>query len=112
MSAPDLQSTADVLMIRPAHFASNPETLASNRFQQASADTAEEIRRSVLAEFDASALGAGTQICASVGGDGRPWLVSRYGSRIPADKCWPHLGEFADLRITGARGRADAEEAA
>lgn len=55
MSTHDAQSTTDVLLIRPANFASNPETLASNRFQSASQQTADEIRRDALAEFDALA---------------------------------------------------------
>ena len=50
------QSTTDVVMIRPACFASNPETLASNRFQSASSDRAPtEVQRVALAEFDALA---------------------------------------------------------
>jgi len=41
-------------MIRPASFASNPETLASNRFQTQSAGlSAAEIQATALAEFDA-----------------------------------------------------------
>jgi hypothetical protein len=42
-------------MIRPASFASNPETLASNRFQSTSADDAADVQRVALAEFDALA---------------------------------------------------------
>jgi hypothetical protein len=43
-------------MIRPACFASNPETLDSNRFQTVSTDrTALEVQRTALAEFDALA---------------------------------------------------------
>jgi hypothetical protein len=53
MSSHDLQSTADVLMIRPASFASNPETLASNRFQSTSADAEMDVQRTALAEFEA-----------------------------------------------------------
>jgi len=55
MSAHDAQSTTDVLLIRPVNFASNPETLATNRFQNASERAADEIRREALAEFDALA---------------------------------------------------------
>src|SRR5687767_4145126 len=50
------QSTAHVVMIRPASFASNPETLASNRFQTAVADgNAAEVQRAARAELDALA---------------------------------------------------------
>jgi hypothetical protein len=43
-------------MIRPASFASNPETLESNRFQSATSDRAPtEVQRTALAEFDALA---------------------------------------------------------
>jgi hypothetical protein len=56
MSSHDAQSTADVLMIRPASFASNPETLASNRFQSTSAQAAADVQRTALAEFEALAL--------------------------------------------------------
>jgi hypothetical protein len=55
MSSHDAQSTADVLMIRPASFASNPETLASNRFQSTSTQTAVDLQRTALGEFEALA---------------------------------------------------------
>lgn len=43
-------------MIRPASFASNPETLASNRFQSAAADReTSDTQRAACAEFDALA---------------------------------------------------------
>ena len=43
-------------MIRPANFASNPETIASNRFQASSGDLgAAEIQQAARAEFDALA---------------------------------------------------------
>jgi hypothetical protein len=53
------QSTSDVLMIRPASFASNPQTLASNRFQAAGDGDASDIQRAAQLEFDAlvNALG-------------------------------------------------------
>jgi len=35
------------------------------------------------------------------GSDGRPWLVSRFGSRIPADRCVPRLGDFERVAPTG-----------
>ncbi len=54
MPAEPTQSTAHVVMIRPANFASNPETIASNRFQTAAADRdTAEIQRAAQAEFDA-----------------------------------------------------------
>jgi hypothetical protein len=54
MPPPAPQSTSHVLMIRPANFASNPETLASNRFQSAeAAESASQIQIAALAEFDA-----------------------------------------------------------
>lgn len=44
-------------MIRPANFGSNPETLASNRFQSADSATAStSIQSAALAEFDALAI--------------------------------------------------------
>lgn len=43
-------------MIRPANFASNPETLASNRFQSSATDAgASDIQRAAQREFDALA---------------------------------------------------------
>jgi hypothetical protein len=44
------QSTTDVLMIRPAHFAGNPETAASNPFQQPPSGT--DLQAAALAEFE------------------------------------------------------------
>jgi hypothetical protein len=50
------QSTTDVVMIRPANFGSNPETLASNRFQSAAMGrTPNDVQRAALIEFDALA---------------------------------------------------------
>jgi hypothetical protein len=47
------QSAADVVMIRPARFGSNPETLESNRFQSPGTDRASaDVQRAALAEFD------------------------------------------------------------
>jgi hypothetical protein len=52
----ETQSTCDVVMIRPANFGSNPETLASNRFQStAQGIAASEIQRLARGEFDALA---------------------------------------------------------
>ncbi len=48
------QSANAVLMVRPAAFASNPETLASNAFQSAAAAT-EEMAARARVEFDAVA---------------------------------------------------------
>jgi len=45
-----------VLMLRPAHFGSNPETLATNRFQRRAADPAAVAERA-RAEFDAVVAG-------------------------------------------------------
>jgi hypothetical protein len=52
----ELQAATDVLMIRPARFAGNPQTAASNRFQSA-ADTvtAQAAQDLACAEFDALA---------------------------------------------------------
>jgi hypothetical protein len=48
------QTTAHILMIRPARFAFNEETAASNAFQQQRAGlTGEQIRKKAIAEFDA-----------------------------------------------------------
>lgn len=56
MAAKPAQSSAHVAMIRPANFASNPETLESNRFQAAASDrAAADVQRAAVAEFDALA---------------------------------------------------------
>lgn len=58
------QSANAVLMVRPAAFASNPETLASNAFQSAAAGTQEMAARAQV-EFDAVAealKGAGVRV--------------------------------------------------
>lgn len=48
------QTTSHILMVRPAHFAFNEETAASNAFQSREGDmSAAEIRRRAVAEFDA-----------------------------------------------------------
>ncbi|MCD4485574.1 arginine deiminase-related protein [Chromobacterium vaccinii] len=47
-----MQTTSDVLMIRPVRFLSNPQTTASNAFQNRERDAA-EAQRAALAEFDA-----------------------------------------------------------
>lgn len=52
----EIQSACDVVMIRPANFGSNPETLPSNRFQSTAQDIADsEMQRLACAEFDALA---------------------------------------------------------
>ncbi len=51
-----MQTTPDILMVRPAFFGGNPETLASNIFQKASPQSPEEqkhIHEKALTEFDA-----------------------------------------------------------
>jgi hypothetical protein len=50
---PELQSAADVLMIRPVRFAGNPQTSASNRFQLTSSGAPHEVQAAALREFDA-----------------------------------------------------------
>jgi hypothetical protein len=61
------QQCADaVLMIRPAAFDYNPETAASNRMQQPSADPGVASQERALAEFDACALtlrSEGIRVC-------------------------------------------------
>lgn len=48
------QSTCDVVMIRPANFGCNPQTLASNRFQSSvSGFGDDDVRARARAEFDA-----------------------------------------------------------
>jgi hypothetical protein len=50
------QSAAHIVMIRPANFASNPETLASNRFQSTSGDLdGRQIQQLAQLEFEALA---------------------------------------------------------
>jgi hypothetical protein len=65
-----LTQTADaVLMIRPAHFAANPETAASNRFQ-ASARTDRDVAARAAREFDGLAVAlaaAGVRVHAFAG---------------------------------------------
>jgi hypothetical protein len=46
------QTTADVLMIRPAGFCANTQTAATNRFQQSTAGRG-DLQAAALAEFDA-----------------------------------------------------------
>lgn len=46
-----MQSTHHILMIRPAHFAGNAQTAASNHFQKDSAEA--DVHQRALAEFDA-----------------------------------------------------------
>jgi hypothetical protein len=50
---PELQSAADVLMIRPVRFAGNPQTSASNRFQLTLSGAPHEVQAAALREFDA-----------------------------------------------------------
>lgn len=53
MNAQELQSTADVLMIRPVRFAGNLQTVESNRFQDADADIpAHRAQAAAREEFD------------------------------------------------------------
>ncbi|WP_317203099.1 citrulline utilization hydrolase CtlX [Janthinobacterium sp.] len=47
-----MQTAQHVLMIRPAHFLSNPQTAASNAFQRGGVDDA-AAQRAALSEFDA-----------------------------------------------------------
>jgi hypothetical protein len=60
------QSAGAVLMVRPAGFGSNPQTAASNAFQQTqSAAASADVQAAVLAEFDALAIAlerAGVQV--------------------------------------------------
>jgi hypothetical protein len=52
--APARQAARTVLMVRPASFCSNPETLASNGFQRASAQPDGEILAAARREFEAA----------------------------------------------------------
>jgi len=55
-SGQDPQNAATVLMVRPASFAWNPQTAASNTFQEASGASLGSVQQAaVLAEFDALA---------------------------------------------------------
>jgi len=47
-----LQSTDNILLIRPAHFGFNSETAASNSFQQSSFEEGDTVARKALEEFD------------------------------------------------------------
>jgi hypothetical protein len=56
MPVTELQSAADVLMIRPTRFAGNLQTLGSNRFQVCDTVTSsDDAQRAALKEFDALA---------------------------------------------------------
>jgi hypothetical protein len=46
-----IQTSSQVMMVRPARFLSNPQTLASNAFQQPAADAGQAQRRALF-EFD------------------------------------------------------------
>ncbi|HEX5418551.1 MAG TPA: arginine deiminase-related protein [Gammaproteobacteria bacterium] len=64
------QAASAVLMVRPEHFASNPDTLASNCFQRAAAASA-ELKEAALREFEALAAalsGAGIAVHVFPGG--------------------------------------------
>ena len=53
MSIRELQSTSDIVMIRPVNFAGNPQTLASNRFQSGAPHVAAaEAQAAAAREFD------------------------------------------------------------
>ena len=54
-SGPERQCTASVLMIRPAAFYSNPETLGTNTFQHAVSAPRAETLAAAQAEFDTAA---------------------------------------------------------
>jgi len=47
-----MQNTDTILMVRPAHFGRNSQTLNSNAFQQKTSDTSHEIHQKALEEFD------------------------------------------------------------
>src|SRR5579859_2479375 len=51
-ATPERQSASAVLMIRPANFGANPETVGSNAFQK-STDAGTAVQARALAEFDA-----------------------------------------------------------
>src|SRR5262245_58437792 len=56
MPATELQSAADVLMIRPTRFAGNLQTVESNPFQVRDAGiSSDDAQRAALKEFDALA---------------------------------------------------------
>src|SRR5688572_32981320 len=51
----EAQIAADVLMIRPVRFTANPQTAASNRFQQPLSSAPRDLQAKALLEFDALA---------------------------------------------------------
>jgi hypothetical protein len=56
MRIEELQSAADIMMIRPVRFGGNPQTAASNRFQLTADDlSAEQAQATALREFDSFA---------------------------------------------------------
>ncbi len=65
---PEPQSARAVMMIRPARFAANPQTAASNAFQaRAPASADSDVRQQALLEFEALAQAladAGVEVCA------------------------------------------------
>ncbi|MEY3678876.1 MAG: hypothetical protein RI924_1017 [Bacteroidota bacterium] len=50
-----MQTTSQILLIKPAHFGFNLETAASNSFQQQTNEQAEELQQKALQEFEAFA---------------------------------------------------------
>ena len=79
MRAPASTAASAVLMVRPDHFAHNPETAATNAFQRApAAADAGGVRRAAIAEFEAlaAALGArGVRVEVAEGLPGAPDAV-------------------------------------
>ena len=65
-----LQAPSAVVMIRPHHFLSNPETQADNSYQKAANCTPEDVAATAKAEFDgvvSSLRAAAAHSCETVG---------------------------------------------
>lgn len=74
------QTTRHLLMIRPSHFGPNPQTAASNQFQQPAMHSAVDLAARVIREFDGvvAALeraGTGVLVVADVPGGATPDAV-------------------------------------
>ncbi|MGB2766800.1 MAG: arginine deiminase-related protein [Propionicimonas sp.] len=93
MSGHSVQAPSSVVMVRPHHFGPNPETLADNVFQSASALSAAEVSRAALAEFDAAVdrlveAGVHVHVFEDTGSDTpdsvfpNNWFSTHHGGRV------------------------------
>ena len=111
------QTAHAVLMIRPAHFGSNPETAPSNAFQHLEALPDRIAHRAALQEFDrvvAALRDAGIEVCVA---DDEP-EIPRPDAIFPNNWFSTHddgtvgfaIGHRASTRRSRLRGIMSAEE--